>query len=758
MNKNQLKWTFNFGVLIFILLIGYSSFFAAKSPYIGNTIEINNDNTIEVIEVEPGGQGDKLGIEVGDIILEVDGKDPLESEIVTKYQRIEQADSIKVQKPNGKTQLFELENSLDIHMVFHVIVPFAIAILALYAIFHIYKTNSESVSKSSLILMLFLFCLSLAYSSAGGSSRGDIFLRLVNVITFLNVPVLFIHFMYHYFSEIGKVWFSKYVYRVGYSLTLLSFLFDPFLTVSVKKTTNLLTFVILYLVVVLVMVIGLKIVEYRAQKYLIKVLFISNIVGITPFIIFYGVPYALFEMYIFPPALLSGFVLIIPAAVVYQFLAEKIHDIDFFIGRMRYLLLIGLLPALINVIVVSTMESGLYPGFYQVRLYILFLFVIMLSFYYKEILDFRLNRFSEKRNYQSSIFNYTEKLRTANNVKHVIEELKKTILDITIVSDVELIEIDQKSNKITIDYIDNNTYKLYEEEIISCQEYIGQIIEINKGFIIFVGEATKRNYLLLCTSKINTPKLTRDELSYLKTLAYYTNVTLENFLKIENLMVHLENIEATKDNPIWLNRVLFKLEEKQRSEVAKDLHDSVLQDLLSFQKKLENTKGKYDKTSEYKHDTELMMDDINKIIYTTRETLYELRPNVLYDLGLKNGIQKLVDRLEENTNIDVHLNVSRLKNPEDIDVQLNIYRIIQELFNNATKHSSASTIALIVVNIKEQIVIHYEDDGIGANPNAIFNKDKSMGLSGVRERVALLNGKIDVETEINQGFKVIIEI
>ena len=62
------------------------------------------------------------------------------------------------------------------------------------------------------------------------------------------------------------------------------------------------------------------------------------------------------------------------------------------------------------------------------------------------------------------------------------------------------------------------------------------------------------------------------------------------------------------------------------------------------------------------------------------------------------------------------------------------------------------------MNIKEQIVIHYEDDGIGANPNAIFNKDKSMGLSGVRERVALLNGKIDVETEINQGFKVIIEI
>ncbi|PGT80182.1 sensor histidine kinase [Bacillus sp. AFS040349] len=284
---------------------------------------------------------------------------------------------------------------------------------------------------------------------------------------------------------------------------------------------------------------------------------------------------------------------------------------------------------------------------------------------------------------------------------------------------------------------------------------------MNRGFIINVGEADKNFYLLVCTSKINTPILTRDELSYLKTLAYYTHVTLENFLKIENLMLYLENLEHSKEesNPIWLNRVLYKLEEKQRSEVAKDLHDSVLQDLLSFQKNFERASEWYLTSNDVSaDDINKMMNHITKIIKTTRETCYELRPNVLYDLGLKKGLEKLIYQHEDNHQMTVNLNINNLKEPEDLDVQLNIYRIVQELLNNAAKHSEASHINLILVNIKDVLVIHYEDNGVGAGVDTVFSKESSMGLSGIRERVTLLNGTMKIDTNPGDGFKVIIEI
>ncbi|UHA61505.1 sensor histidine kinase [Metabacillus litoralis] len=465
----------------------------------------------------------------------------------------------------------------------------------------------------------------------------------------------------------------------------------------------------------------------------------------------------MFRVYIFPPIILAGFLIIIPTALVYQFLADKIHDIDFVIGRVRYYFLIGLIPGLLSISVVA-MTKGNNAILYSIRLFVFFIFIYMLTFYYKEILDSKLNRFSEKKNYQQSIFRYTESLRNANNISQVMDELKKTILDITLVSDIYHVEIGKDSE--ILSELNPDIFE-YEDEIKKCNKSVGQIIEVNRGFIINVGEVDKNFYLLVCTSKINTPILTRDELSYLKTLAYYTHVTLENFLKIENLMSYLENLEHSKEesNPIWLNRVLYKLEEKQRSEVAKDLHDSVLQDLLSFQKNFERASEWYVSGNDVSIDEiNKMMNDITKVIKTTRETCYELRPNVLYDLGLKKGLEKLIYQHEENHQMTVNLNINNLREPEDLDVQLNIYRIVQELLNNAAKHSQASHINLILVNIKEVLVIHYEDNGVGTGVDTVFSKESSMGLSGIRERVTLLNGTMKIDTNPGDGFKVIIEI
>lgn len=761
MNIQQSRRFLTIIVIVFLAIVTYSTAFNALNPLIGVRVTNQPNELVRVIEVEPGSIADSFGIEKGDIVLSINGESPHNFKTV-KQQRIEQSSSFSVQKPNGQIEEYKIESKFDLQTIFQTILPAILSILILYSCYQIYRMNNKELDRASLYLIIFLLGLAIAYFSGGGAARGDTLLRNINIITFLSVPVLFIQFLYHYFSEIGKVWFKKWLYKLGYCIVFINFLIEQMIwqeyDYTFLKTTNLLSFLFLYLIVILVMVLGLKRIEYKAQKYLIRVLLLSNIIAISPFIIFYAIPYALFQVFIFSPSVLAAFLLIIPAALVYQFIAEKIHDIDFVIGRLRYHFFMGLVPALLCTVVVVLTHSE-QSLIFIIRMYVFFLLIYLLTFYYKEILDAKFNHYSEKKNYQQSILQYTENLRTANNISQVIEELEKTILEITLVSDIQLVEIAKESelsNEASL-ILDHNSEQ-YRQEIKSCNKFIGQIIEINRGFIINVGEADKNFYLLVCTSKVSTPRLTRDEISYLKNLAHYTNVTLENFLKIENLMTYLENLQHSTSNSMWLNKVLYKLEEKKRSEVAKELHDSVLQDLISFQMNFEEAIERYLRKNGVTDDeTQRMVDHIARIISTTRETCYELRPNVLYDLGLKKGIEKLAYQHEINHNIVVKLNVKNLKEPEDRDVQLNIYRIIQELLNNAAKHSMATSIKLIIVNIKDVMVIHYEDNGIGA-PMHVVSKHGSMGLSGVRERVKLLEGTITIDTSPGAGFKVIIEI
>jgi two-component system sensor histidine kinase ComP len=402
------------------------------------------------------------------------------------------------------------------------------------------------------------------------------------------------------------------------------------------------------------------------------------------------------------------------------------------------------------------------PDFYQIKLSVIVYLALIIVFYVKEIFDFRfrLKRFSEKYNYQDSIFKYTQSIRKASNLDQVVSELKQVIVDVLLVSKAFFIEIDKQKNITSVDpHAKESDYGPYVSEIKDVSNEIGKIIELDKGFVINIGETEDRSYVLLCTSILNTPILTRDEISWLKTLSFYTNVSLENFLKIDELMQHLQKVETEGQNPAWLTKLLFSIEEKQRSNLAKDLHDSVLQDLVSLKRQCELALSEVDvESTDLKNKLHDMNTNMTKIIKTTRETCQELRPQLLYDLGLVKALNKLVMQYEEIVDFDIRLNTGNFTMNLDIDTQLNLYRIVQELLTNANKHSKASHVLIILVCIKEKIVLHYEDNGMGFEYNHMYDKTESMGLSGISERVKALKGSINIETSKGNGLKIDVEI
>ncbi|MGR5927194.1 sensor histidine kinase [Bacillus pacificus] len=129
-------------------------------------------------------------------------------------------------------------------------------------------------------------------------------------------------------------------------------------------------------------------------------------------------------------------------------------------------------------------------------------------------------------------------------------------------------------------------------------------------------------------------------------------------------------------------------------------------------------------------------------IYIVRETCNNLRPPFLKELGLQQSLQRLFKKISFEANFHLNYDIQEKFNMRNLEYENAIYRIIQELLNNALKHSQASVVYLYVFEEAESIYLVYKDDGIGMKISAITESYTTMGISGVVTRVKSLNGEI----------------
>ncbi|QTG84361.1 sensor histidine kinase [Bacillus amyloliquefaciens] len=752
-----------FSIFYFTLVVYYTQ----NGIIIGtNVVKVSNQE-LKVVDMTRSSYGRLMGLEIGDKIVEINGHKPNKENIYGSY--LAKVRQLKVER-NDK--LIKLDNFEFIYLdspysFFSYIVPGIFYLLSLICIFYIFRVNLKKDSISAYILICFLLCISIAYLSAGGVTRGYSVNRYINLYTFLAVPVLYLNFLHQYFKELN-VKFSRGIYiLILYNLPLVNIiceLFEKHIKYDVITSLNLLTFLFEMMVVYVCLI--LYQIKHRKKDfaYLLKVLLVSNTIAFLPFTLLYIVPLVIFGQYVYSAVITAPFLLLIPLALVYQFVVNKIYNIDFLLGRLRYYCLLAVIPSIgIVWVFVVFMNKNRDFNTFQITL---FVFLIMLSvFYFKEVLDykFRLKSFSEKYNYQDSIFKYTQLIKSVSVLNQVFTHLKATILDVLPVSKAYIFEISSGGEIVYFDKqsTEPNWYP-YKDKFEKVNSEIGKIIEINQGFLMKIGERGTSSYVLLCLSSINTPRLTMDETSWLKTLSFYTSVSMENVLQIEELMDHLQNLKQQGSNPVWLKKLMFTIEEKQRSDLARDLHDSVLQDLISLKRQCELFLADFKKEEpcqlEVQDKLHQMNEQMSDVILMTRETCHELRPQLLYDLGLVKAVSKLAAQQQERAPFHIRLNTGRFTAALDLDTQLNLYRIIQEFLSNAMKHSQANEVLIMLISIQNKVILHYEDDGVGCNQEEGGGQSMSMGLSGIKERVRALDGRMKIDTSEGNGFKADIEM
>jgi signal transduction histidine kinase len=121
---------------------------------------------------------------------------------------------------------------------------------------------------------------------------------------------------------------------------------------------------------------------------------------------------------------------------------------------------------------------------------------------------------------------------------------------------------------------------------------------------------------------------------------------------------------------------------------------------------------------------------------------------VLDDFGLVPALERLVDTFREQTGIAVDFE-STLPARLPPELETALYRIVQESLTNVVKHARAERVGVVLTRKENAVAVVIEDDGVGFEPGAA--REGGLGLVGMRERIGLLGGRLEIESRPGSG-------
>ncbi|MFL6016902.1 MAG: GAF domain-containing protein [Gaiellaceae bacterium] len=200
-------------------------------------------------------------------------------------------------------------------------------------------------------------------------------------------------------------------------------------------------------------------------------------------------------------------------------------------------------------------------------------------------------------------------------------------------------------------------------------------------------------------------------------------------------------------------RRVVEAQELERRRLARELHDETGQALTSI---LLGLKGVEEAKSDEQRDRAAA--DLRQLVVSTlqdvRRLAVELRPKALDDFGLLPALERLAQTFTEQVGIDTDVEASLGETRLPAEVETALYRLVQEALTNVIKHSRARHVSISLVRRANSVSAVIEDDGVGfAEPS----KD-GIGLIGMRERVGLLDGRLEIESRPDHGTTIVAEV
>lgn len=238
--------------------------------------------------------------------------------------------------------------------------------------------------------------------------------------------------------------------------------------------------------------------------------------------------------------------------------------------------------------------------------------------------------------------------------------------------------------------------------------------------------------------------------SELKSANYRFNflVILSVFLLVL-AAIYIYNVQKSRKIKSVFSQKLIEQIDEERSRISKDLHDDIGQSLAVVKSKLNLYKtGKISQLEGV--DTE-----IGDILEQTRVLSHQLHPTALEKIGLERALLSIIEKTQSATDMLCNFDFDLEGRIIDLETSSQIYRIIQECISNTIKHAHASALKVSVEGKNGELIIQYRDNGIGISDS----QDKlGLGLLTIRERTAIIGGRLDLKTGTNKGISLTITV
>ncbi len=224
---------------------------------------------------------------------------------------------------------------------------------------------------------------------------------------------------------------------------------------------------------------------------------------------------------------------------------------------------------------------------------------------------------------------------------------------------------------------------------------------------------------------------------------------------IKRKLAEKENQRLEKEKQLSATQALLQGQEDERSRMAKELHDGLGGLLSGVKLNLNNMHKKLIITEEDGMAFEKSIHLLDESISELRRVAHNLMPESILKFGLNGAISEYVQSIQ-NEDLKIIYQSYHIENGIGKQLDISVYRIIQELVNNAIKHSGASEILVQVRKDEDLLVMDVEDNGKGFDYQLV-EKESGMGLPGIQSRVIYWKGKLEIDSG-DSGTAVHVEI
>jgi signal transduction histidine kinase len=208
----------------------------------------------------------------------------------------------------------------------------------------------------------------------------------------------------------------------------------------------------------------------------------------------------------------------------------------------------------------------------------------------------------------------------------------------------------------------------------------------------------------------------------------------------------------------FLQRIV-ETQEEERTRIARELHDELGQVLTGLAVGLRGVQTSVDDPKLHQQ-LSLLEEMGTQALSDMRHLVNELRPALLDDMGLPAALRHYVDNFIALTDIETSLTLCKTCDELHDSIKTTLFRVLQESLTNIARHAQATQVQIDMSCDERQVTLQIKDNGVGFDPVEILDGEThtAWGLMGIQERVKLVSGEVEIQSEVGKGATVVITV